>query len=54
MRYSSVLTGTFISRPNRFIAIVDISGTVERCHVKNTGRYARNCQTLLKPAIIKA
>ncbi len=45
MRYSSVLTGTFISRPNRFIAIVDISGTVERCHVKNTGR----CRELLVP-----
>lgn len=45
MRYSSVLTGTFISRPNRFIAIVDISGTVERCHVKNTGR----CRELLIP-----
>lgn len=45
MDYSDVLTGTFISRPNRFIAIVDISGTVERCHVKNTGR----CRELLVP-----
>ena len=39
MRYEHIVTGTFISRPNRFIAMVDVSGTVERCHVKNTGRY---------------
>ena len=37
MRYEHIVTGTFISRPNRFIAMVDVSGTVERCHVKNTG-----------------
>ena len=38
MRYERVTTGTFISRPNRFIAYVDVDGTVEKCHVKNTGR----------------
>ena len=38
MRYDNVVAGTFISRPNRFIAMVDIAGTTERCHVKNTGR----------------
>ena len=38
MRYDNVVAGTFISRPNRFIAMVDIAGTIERCHVKNTGR----------------
>ena len=43
MRYEYIITGTFISRPNRFIAMVDVSGTVERCHVKNTGR----CKELL-------
>lgn len=43
MRYEHIVTGTFISRPNRFIAMVDVSGTVERCHVKNTGR----CRELL-------
>ncbi|MBP5395051.1 MAG: DNA/RNA nuclease SfsA [Candidatus Methanomethylophilaceae archaeon] len=43
MRYKRIVTGTFISRPNRFIAMVDISGTIERCHVKNTGR----CRELL-------
>ncbi len=45
MRYEHIVTGTFISRPNRFIAMVDVSGTVERCHVKNTGR----CRELLVP-----
>ena len=45
MRYEHIVTGTFISRPNRFIAMVDISGTIERCHVKNTGR----CRELLVP-----
>ncbi|MBE6526795.1 MAG: DNA/RNA nuclease SfsA [Thermoplasmata archaeon] len=39
------MTGTFITRPNRFIANVRIKGkegepeSVIRCHVKNTGRY---------------
>lgn len=32
-----------MSRPNRFIAYVDIAGKTERCHVKNTGR----CKELL-------
>ena len=43
MRYKKVIPGTFISRPNRFIAHVEIDGTVEICHVKNTGR----CRELL-------
>ena len=45
MKYSNIRTGTFISRPNRFIAKVDIGGTVETVHVKNTGR----CAELLQP-----
>ncbi len=43
MRYDRIISGRFISRPNRFIAMVNVSGTVERCHVKNTGR----CRELL-------
>ena len=43
MKYNSVSTGTFISRPNRFIAKVEIGGKVETVHVKNTGR----CRELL-------
>ena len=35
--------GIFLDRPNRFIAHVDVNGTVETVHVKNTGR----CRELL-------
>lgn len=45
MTYSTVRTGRFLSRPNRFIALVDIDGTPTVCHVKNTGR----CKELLTP-----
>ena len=45
MTYHHVRTGIFRSRPNRFIAIVDIDGTDTVCHVKNTGR----CKELLVP-----
>lgn len=38
MKYKNVTTGIFLSRPNRFIAYVDVDGTVQKCHVKNTGR----------------
>lgn len=43
MKYEKVVKGTFISRPNRFIAEVNIDGRVETVHVKNTGR----CKELL-------
>lgn len=45
MTYSSVCTGRFVSRPNRFIAIVNVDGADTVCHVKNTGR----CKELLVP-----
>ena len=45
MKYDDILKGKFISRPNRFIAHVEINGKVEICHVKNTGR----CKELLIP-----
>lgn len=45
MNYSNMRTGKFIARPNRFIALVEIDGCVETCHVKNTGR----CRELLLP-----
>ena len=38
MQYASVTEGTFLSRPNRFIAHIQIDGRTEICHVKNTGR----------------
>ena len=45
MTYFPVRTGRFLSRPNRFIAIVDVDGADTVCHVKNTGR----CKELLTP-----
>lgn len=30
--------GTFIKRPNRFIAYIDVDGSEVICHVPNTGR----------------
>lgn len=47
MKYSKVRTAKFVSRPNRFIAYVDIDGKTEKVHVKNTGR----CRELLIPGI---
>ena len=43
MKYKNIFSGRFISRPNRFIAKVEIDGTEETVHVKNTGR----CRELL-------
>lgn len=43
MKYNNIKKGRFISRPNRFIAEVEIDDTIEICHVKNTGR----CKELL-------
>lgn len=45
MRYEQVVQGRFLSRPNRFIAMVDVNGRETVCHVKNTGR----CRELLVP-----
>lgn len=38
MRYENPREAVFLSRPNRFIAIVDLDGKEERVHVRNTGR----------------
>ena len=43
MNYTHMVSGTFLARPNRFIAHVEIGGQTEICHVKNTGR----CRELL-------
>lgn len=45
MTYDNIVTGTFLKRPNRFIAYVEVDGDMKTCHVKNTGR----CQELLVP-----
>ena len=45
MLYHNVHRGNFLSRPNRFIAKVELDGREETVHVKNTGR----CRELLVP-----
>lgn len=45
MKYLRMKKGTFLERPNRFIAYVEIDGNKETVHVKNTGR----CAELLRP-----
>ena len=45
MKYKKIISGEFISRPNRFIAHVNIQGQSKVCHVKNTAR----CRELLLP-----
>lgn len=45
MLYDNITRATFLNRPNRFIAEVDIEGHRETVHVKNTGR----CRELLIP-----
>ena len=47
MVYRHICPGIFLSRPNRFIAHVELEGRVEVCHVKNTGR----CRELLIPGV---
>ena len=45
MQYANIRPAVFLSRPNRFIAKVEIDGQEETVHVKNTGR----CKELLVP-----
>ena len=45
MQYRTIVDGRFIDRPNRFVAHVEIDGTTQTVHVKNTGR----CRELLLP-----
>lgn len=46
MKYTeTIVQSRFLDRPNRFIAHIEIDGSTEICHVKNTGR----CRELLQP-----
>ena len=45
MKYGNIVKGTFLDRPNRFVAHVELDGRRETVHVKNTGR----CRELLLP-----
>ncbi len=45
MQYENIRKAVFLSRPNRFIAHIEMDGEEKICHVKNTGR----CKELLQP-----
>lgn len=45
MQYQHIRQGVFYTRPNRFLAEVELNGVRTMCHVKNTGR----CRELLIP-----
>ena len=47
MKYRKTIEATFINRPNRFIANVELEGDIIQVHVKNTGR----CRELLIPGV---
>lgn len=47
MKYTRIVAGRFVCRPNRFIAEVEVDGKPQICHVKNTGR----CRELLLPGV---
>jgi len=49
MKYDRIEEGTFISRPNRFIANVCARGNITRAHVKNTGRLK---ELLVRDAVV--
>lgn len=44
MKYENIYKAKFLSRPNRFIAYVELAGERQTVHVKNTGR----CRELLQ------
>ena len=48
MEYKNIVKGKFISRPNRFVAEIEINGEAVSAHVKNTGR----CRELLVPGAV--
>lgn len=48
MEYRNMKQGYFLSRPNRFLAHVELDGEEVVCHVKNTGR----CRELLTPRAV--
>lgn len=43
MKYTNMMPGRFLARPNRFLARVELNGQEQIVHVKNTGR----CRELL-------
>lgn len=48
MKYERITQGSFLERPNRFLAYAELAGKREVVHVKNTGR----CAELLTPGTV--
>lgn len=52
MKYNNTIKAEFIERPNRFIAYCKVGDSVEKVHVKNTGRcrelLTQNCTVYLE------
>ncbi len=55
MKYDNIIFGTFVERPNRFVAKVLINGVEHTVHVKNTGRckelLTRGCRVVLAESV---
>ncbi len=52
-QFGEFTRGTFIERPNRFVALVEVNGEVKKAHVSDTGRLGelleRGVPVLLSP-----
>lgn len=55
MDYTEVIPATFVSRPNRFIALCEVQGKVVKAHTRNTGRLREllvpGADVLIEPAL---
>ena len=51
MKYEKIRPGTFLDRPNRFVAHVELGGTAAVCHVKKYKAGAVNCWSLARRSI---
>lgn len=49
MKYNNITKAHFLSRTNRFIAVCEVDGEEDVCHVKNTGRLK---ELLIKGAVV--
>ncbi|ANK60831.1 DNA/RNA nuclease SfsA [Loigolactobacillus backii] len=54
MKYANITIGTFLARPNRFIANCEIAGSVQAVHVKNTGRNKEILRPQVQVALVKS
>jgi len=54
MKYKQVVEGRFIQRLNRFVAEVEVDGSIQKVHVRNTGRckelFIEGARVFLEPS----